>query len=221
MANLPHVWRVLSNKVKLIVKIKYDNFLQDLMRASSGFPGPSLSLVGHDSFENDFLQNQSSLSWREKTKQTLDDIFSGTMWAVPKKFTTWHRKAQKKFGVEKWGPHGDKMIRPKNNIVVCPSCGSFHERQYLCDTCYEKTREASIPIFEEIAKQLGGKPIEKEMGLIFKGEKASNSDSVHIVEVPVERPQIFSKNLLSRTRLDSLKPKDVTTSDTHINNQKN
>lgn len=213
MANLPMVWRSLYNKIR-VIRTSYDKFITDFLRASNSgqdFPGACLAMVD-DNVPKILHQDQSSWTSSEKVKNLLDDIFGPFLRATPKKYRSYWVRQHRKFGMEKWAPHGYKMLRPKDNLVMCSTCGSFHERQYLCDTCYERTREASIPIFEEMAKQLGGKPIDKEIGFIFKGETKTDVDQL-IVEVPVERPPLFSKNLLSKTTMDSASPREATPTD--------
>jgi hypothetical protein len=143
----------------------------------------------------------------------LDDICGPYLRAVPKKYRSYYVRIRRRFGNEKWAPHGAKLLKPKQDLIMCQTCGSFHELKYLCDTCYERTREASIPIFEEMAKQLGGRPITKEIGLLFKGEKVPEGIDQHIVEVPLERPPLFSKNLLSKTNIESVSPKETIATD--------
>jgi len=94
------------------------------------------------------------------------------------------------------------MVKPKTNLIVCRTCGNFYEPQYLCNTCYERVRAASIPIQKAIAAEFTGKPIEQEVQVVFKGESRPVHTDKKIIEVEEERPPWFSKNLLSKTHVD-------------------
>ena len=135
----------------------------------------------------------------------LDNIFDGLLLAVPKKRRSVEKRMSMKFGVKKWAPHGWKMIDPKSNIVTCKTCGHFHELQYLCTNCYEKNKEETVIIQESILKDLGYEVRDKEVRILYSGEERNDED-VRFIEIPKERPNWFSKNLLSKPASDTTGP---------------
>lgn len=46
-------------------------------------------------------------------------------------------RLHRRYGDDNW-THGQKMIKPKNNIATCTRCGNFYELGYICRTCYNK-----------------------------------------------------------------------------------
>jgi len=87
--------------------------------------------------------------------------------------------------------------------MVCNSCGHYHEAGKLCMNCYNKVKEETNEILMAMIKKQGLRPVEKEVIVLYEGEKQEKSDEElerhTIVELPKERPQWFSKNLLQRT----------------------
>lgn len=136
----------------------------------------------------------------------LDNIFDGLLLAVPKKRRSIEKRMSMKFGVKKWAPHGWKMIDPKSNIVTCKTCGHFHELQYLCSKCYERNKEETVIIQESILRDLGYEVRDKEVRILYNGEERNDDEDVRFIEVPKERPNWFSKNLLSKPASDTTGP---------------
>jgi large subunit ribosomal protein L32 len=49
-----------------------------------------------------------------------------------------------------------KLIKIKNNIDICPECGYLKQKHVLCDYCYEKVRQETTKIRQQIGAQEGG-----------------------------------------------------------------
>lgn len=66
---------------------------------------------------------------------------------------------------------------------------------------------------EAIQEKLGLEPIEKEVVVLYSGEKDDKPkeffESKRIVEIPKERPSWFSKNLLQETTQQAANTADV------------
>jgi len=153
------------------------------------------------------LNIPNAMTTNESSKSIIEDIMrEGFVWAVPKRRRTVERRLVRRFGVPEF-PQSCKIIRPKDNITVCDNCGDYHEIHTLCGNCYEKVKEETKLILEEIRKQFKSfEPIEQEVALFYKNEpKDDNLEGKRIVEMDRERPEWFAKNLLSKTMKSSNK----------------
>lgn len=137
----------------------------------------------------------------------LRDIFDGLLLAVPKKRRSIAKRLSMKFGVKKWAPHGWKMIDPKTNIITCWTCGNYHEAQYLCEHCYGKNMEETQVIQKNILEELGYDINDKEVKVLYRGDtRNDDQENIRFVEIPKERPQWFSRNLLSKPASETSGP---------------
>ena len=144
-------------------------------------------------------------------KQVLQEIF-GPLFAVPKKYVTLNVRKRRRGGLDKWAPHGLKLLRPKSDIVSCQTCGHFHELRYLCEKCYERVKAASKPIQEAMVKAFEGRAVDQEVRVRYRGEGTQAAgDTTRFVEVDEPRPQWFTDNLLSKPHRTEL-PRDPVTS---------
>lgn len=129
--------------------------------------------------------------------------------AVPKKYVTLAVRHRRRQGMQKWAPHGAKLLVPKLDIIACQTCGHYHEKRYLCEMCYQRVKEASKPIQEAMVKEFAGQPVDQEISVRYKGETGPTDESVRFVEMDDERPEWFSHNLLSKSHRTDL-PKEPT-----------
>ncbi|KAI1290434.1 39S ribosomal protein L32, mitochondrial [Halotydeus destructor] len=143
-------------------------------------------------------------------KEIVEQTFDGFLWEVQKVRRSVERRTVRKFGAKNWAPHGYKMIDPKSNIIVCHTCGNFHESQYLCNHCYNRVMEETKLIQKQINDAHGYEPIEKEVRVRYKGDQGDYSADARLVEIDSDRPSWFSKNLLSRTTGNVLPETNVT-----------
>ncbi|PSN33038.1 39S ribosomal protein L32 [Blattella germanica] len=104
-----------------------------------------------------------------KRSTSITDIFNdGFLWAVPKGRRSIERRLSRKFGF----PQYDwKMLVPKKNLLVCNTCGHHYEANHLCPHCYEKVHKETEAMQSAIQEELGLSPIEKEVVVLFDGEK--------------------------------------------------
>lgn len=110
------------------------------------------------------------------TKQSsyLNDLLGDSiLWAVPKRRRTLEVRRTRRFGL--WKGVNTKMIPMKTNLLTCIECGGAYEAGHLCNTCYEKIKEITLAMQEEIQKKLGFSPVEKEVAVLFKGEKKEDN----------------------------------------------
>lgn len=142
-------------------------------------------------------------STTDRTKDLLDDIF-GTLFAVPKKRRSEAVKKRMRQGMLKWGPHGQKLLVAKKDIVACQTCGNYHELRYLCETCYQRVKEATKPIQEAMIKAFTGRAVDQDVKVRYRGEAEQLESNVKCIEIDDQRPEWFSQNLMSKTHKTQL-----------------
>lgn len=129
-----------------------------------------VGLPGHDSREED----------------------KGIVWAVPTRRVSLERRQMRRIS------HPFFKIKPKDYIKSCNVCGHFHLAHTICGNCYEKVKQETEKLRDEIANELKLDPVESEVAVVYKGEKPPESTR-RIVEVERPRPAWFSQNLLTRS----------------------
>lgn len=128
----------------------------------------------------------------------LKEIFDGFLWGTPKRRTPRKKLWSRRYGNDNWGS-GTKLWKPKRNIISCLECGSFHEFHTICRSCFDKVSAESQKIIEELRKAWDMQPIDKEVEILYQGEKPGSVESKRIVEMDRPRPLWFSPNLAQRT----------------------
>uniref|UniRef100_A0A8D9BIS7 Large ribosomal subunit protein bL32m n=1 Tax=Cacopsylla melanoneura TaxID=428564 RepID=A0A8D9BIS7_9HEMI len=155
------------------------------------------------------VQNKSLPEPKIVTKLSLRELFdTSILWAAPKRRKSLEKRMQNRYGFpdQVW-----KMLTPRTDLTVCNTCGYTHHRKTLCGSCYAKVKEETTKLQDKIVESLGLSPVEKEVVVLYKGEKENASDEFYknhkVIEVEAERPAWFSKNLLQKT---TQKPSDST-----------
>ncbi|KAH0952498.1 hypothetical protein HN011_001018 [Eciton burchellii] len=143
--------------------------------------------------------------------QSLKEILkNGILWAVPKSRRTIEKRLKRRFGVPEyvWKPHV-----AKTNIIICVHCGHNYEAGHLCGHCYEKIKIETKEMQDAIQKELGLSPVEKDVIVLYDGERDDKLDTYwknqKIVEMPKKRPAWFNRNLLEPTTQEPSDDKDV------------
>lgn len=143
-----------------------------------------------------------------------DLIGNGFLWAVPKHRRSVEKRWKRKFGDPDyiW-----KLLRPRKDLRTCNVCGDDHEAGVLCPTCYKKVIDETKAMQDQIQNELKLEPVEKEVVVLYQGEKVGKPEEFfkgkRIVEMQKERPAWFSKNLLQETTQKNATTKEVKPSD--------
>lgn len=157
-------WRVRPGPIQMC----WELLQRQLQQSWSGFASPQwapalaiqspsiLTELAHDTSEN------------KENSSFLDSIF----WmAAPKNRRTIevNRCRRRNFR---------KLIKIKNNIDICPECGHLKQKHVLCGYCYEKVRQETTKIRQQIWAQEGGpfKAPSVETVVLYTGEKPSEKD---------------------------------------------
>ncbi|KAL1452830.1 hypothetical protein WDU94_007020 [Cyamophila willieti] len=155
------------------------------------------------------VQNKSFPEPKTLTKLSLKELFdTSILWAAPKGRKTLEKRQMNRYGFKDqvW-----KMLMPRTDLTVCNTCGYTHHKKTLCGSCYAKVKEETTKLQDKIVAALGLNPVDKEVVVLYKGEKENASDEFYkthkVIEVEAERPPWFSKNLLQKT---TQKPSDST-----------
>ncbi|RWS31092.1 39S ribosomal protein L32-like protein, partial [Leptotrombidium deliense] len=131
-------------------------------------------------------------------KSILDSIFDGFLWGVPKWRVPVERRLTRKHGSDNWGPHAQKLLKVKKNIVTCNQCGHFHESHCICAVCYQKTKEETLLVQEAMVKEFKLDAVDMEVVVRYEDDEKDVVNDKRLVEIPKKRPQFFSRNLLSK-----------------------
>lgn len=133
---------------------------------------------------------------------------------MPKHRRTIEKRLKRKYGVPEYFY---KMLVPKTRLRVCNQCGHDHELGLMCPHCYDKVRQETELIQEKIQNELGLSPIEKDVIVLYDGEKneqpAEFWQGKRIVEMEKPRPMWFGKNLLQKTTQPLATTKEVKPND--------
>nr|CAH0102569.1 unnamed protein product [Daphnia galeata] len=146
----------------------------------------------------------------------INSIFDGFLWGVPTCRRSAEKRMMRKYGAPKWH---NKLILPRKDIKVCGACGHYHEDKCLCPNCYSKVKAETTVLQEQMIQELGIKPVEKEVAILYQGEKNQFNDEFFkdntVIEVEKARPKWFSKNLLQKSNASvniettTIKPHDL------------
>ncbi|XP_077274109.1 mitochondrial ribosomal protein L32 [Temnothorax americanus] len=189
------------NRLSLALQ-KFQQAIQTIF--GRGFPPGQLCAVECNGFPN--KSKSTSLGGH-----SLKEIFeNGILWAVPKHRRSLEARLKRRFGVMKyvWKPP-----IAKTNILTCTNCGRHYEANRLCGHCYEKVKLETKEMQDAIQKELGLRPVEQNVIVLYDGERESKTDDFwknqRIVELPKKRPSWFHRNLLEPTTQEPSDKKDV------------
>ncbi|XP_033163114.1 39S ribosomal protein L32, mitochondrial [Drosophila mauritiana] len=178
--------------------------LESLFLPHGGHP-PALALAG---FQHDHSPKSSP---EFSLKQLIGD---GMLWAVPKHRRSVEKRLKRKFGHPEYNW---KPLREKRNLRSCLQCGHDHEMGVLCPFCYQKVLKETELMQSKIQETLGLDPVDKEVIVLYEGEKAEQSTDAlknkRIVEMKKPRPMWFTKNLLQKSTQQLSETKEVKPSD--------
>ncbi|XP_059610099.1 large ribosomal subunit protein bL32m [Phlebotomus argentipes] len=169
---------------------------------------PALAVAGVD---NRLERSEQGSGLWESLKNTLEDAI---VWAVPKSRRTVEKRMMRKFG----SPEKPKLLQVKTHLKICITCGHHYEVGVLCPHCYNRVRKETKQMQEEIKQNLGLKPIEQDVIVLYEGEKLQGATAEmwqgkRIVEMKRPRPAWFSKNLMEKTTQPPATTKEVKPTD--------
>ncbi|GAB0093601.1 39S ribosomal protein L32, mitochondrial [Sergentomyia squamirostris] len=173
---------------------------------SRHFPALAVATVE----DNGIRKSPMKLGW-ESLKNTLEDAI---LWAVPKHRRTIEKRWKRKYGSPEYV---QKILVSKKNIKICITCGHHHETGNLCPKCYERVKGETQAMQAEIQKELGLNPIDKDVIVLYEGEKIEGPpeswQGKRIVELKRPRPAWFSRNLMEKTTQPPATTKEVKPTD--------
>ena len=127
----------------------------------------------------------------------IDSIFDGFLWGGGPTFRRSVKvREMRKFGSENWDT-GKKLFPIRKDLKSCISCGHYHEAGRLCRksnienvvdlitppfllfisaNCYAKIKAETTVIQEQMVKEQGLSPIDKEVVIMYDGEKQQHDD---------------------------------------------
>lgn len=146
--------------------------------------------------------NNNNAASIDKVKEILDEIFDSFLLAVPKQRRSEREIRRRRYGVDNYS-HGCHIIRPKQNIIQCHTCGHDMLVGYLCENCYQKNVEETKVIQQAMVKEFGFQPIEQEVAVLYKGEEKTDKPGFRFIPIEKERPAWFSSNLTSRSNVSA------------------
>ncbi|KAG5882796.1 hypothetical protein JTB14_035626 [Gonioctena quinquepunctata] len=156
-----------------------------------GYPPDAFCLAGIEANNHP----RASPAWSLK-----DVLGDGFLWATPKHRRSLEKRMKRRFGSSEYVL---KILTPRTDLRTCNVCGDDHEAGVLCPTCYKKVIDETKAMQEAIQNELKLEPVEKEVVVLYEGERNDKPEEFfegkRIVEMKRPRPSWFSKNLLQQT----------------------
>lgn len=141
----------------------------------------------------------------------INSIFDGFLWGAPTYRRSVEKREMRKYGAENWST-GRKLIPIRKDLKTCYTCGHYHEDGRLCRklrtnlviitvfifisecfyrlaNCYAKIREETKAMQEKMVNELGLEPIDKDVVIMYDGEKHEHDDE--FFQVLLELPRIY------------------------------
>lgn len=132
----------------------------------------------------------------------------GFLWGVPKKRVPVEVRQRRRFKLKY-----TEEYKPATNLISCVDCGSWHQSNTLCGTCYDKVRKETKAIQAQMGCDDWWNTDKKEAVVVYKDDVSSlstdaidfrkpltNTSTHRVVEMPTNRPLWFAKVLLTRPR---------------------
>jgi len=141
-----------------------------------------------------------ALPLQRQTCQEQDSLLQrGFLWVTPRRRRTVEARLNRRFGVKEWGT--SKMIEMNKKIRVDNNTGEYFELGKLAPLTYNKIMKETKLIQQRMAESFGtGTPKDKDVVVLYKGEKKEVPDKFRVIEMDTERPSFFSSNLMQKTR---------------------
>ncbi|XP_041458213.1 39S ribosomal protein L32, mitochondrial-like [Lytechinus variegatus] len=139
------------------------------------------------------LESQNEGRDPRNDPNSIQELFDGFLWAVPKHRRSIQRNRGRRRAL-------DKRVSYNTSLVPCETCGNLRQFGYLCGHCLVKIREETKQIQEEMFGELDKDGVlpDKENVVIYEGETLSEDDvrDKHPIELRKKRPAWFSKDLI-------------------------
>lgn len=176
------------------------SFLSRISRLASSYQ-QTLNRLFRDPFSPEFALAGAHLPLPNHTenhdKNSL--LEKSIFWNTPKRRKTIERRSIAKYGMKEWG--NLKLLTKNKKIRVDHKTGEFFEFGRLAPETYYKIMAETKEIQKKMAEAFFLKPKDKEVVVSYKGEQQLNEDGKHVIEMEKPRPQIFSSNLMQKTKV--------------------
>ncbi|XP_034942721.1 39S ribosomal protein L32, mitochondrial [Chelonus insularis] len=159
----------------------------------------------------DLTSHQCLPKYHASSSKSLEDVLKdGILWAVPKRRRAVEDRWCRKFGIKGLVY---KILEPKKDLLVCPTCGHNYEAGRICNHCYLRVKSETTEMQNTVIKTLGLEPVEKEVVVLYEDEKLTKTSEFwkgqRIIELPKKRPAWYHSNLLQPTTQEPSDSTDV------------
>ncbi|XP_039267865.2 large ribosomal subunit protein bL32m-like [Styela clava] len=153
--------------------------------ASSNYPRTVLASPEGFMFDNNTQEMEDPLSW--------DGILlAGGLGGCPKHKPSYERRKKEKRDLRRWS----KYIRSRHMIISCDSCGGYHKKYHLCESCYDQTRYETHLVRKKLNES--GLDLSEETVVQYKDEKGrfNFEENKQVLTIDRNRPMgWFSQGL--------------------------
>lgn len=94
-----------------------------------------------------------------------------------------------------------KYGTPRQDLHQCLECGTWHEKKTICGHCYDRIRKETQAMKDAFPNkdEFNYNSPQEEIVYVYRNDQSIPSDGKkRIVEIPRERPNWFSKNLIPK-----------------------
>ena len=94
-----------------------------------------------------------------------------------------------------------KYGRPRQDLHQCLECGTWHEKKTICGHCYDRIRKETAEMKDSYPNkdEFHYNYPSQEIVYVYQNDQPlADETNKRIVEIPRERPNWFSKNLIPK-----------------------
>lgn len=93
-----------------------------------------------------------------------------------------------------------KYGTPRQDLHQCLECGTWHEKKTICGHCYDRIRKETQAMKDAFPNkdEFHHNHPQEEIVYVYKNDPTISDGKKRLVEIPRERPNWFSKNLIPK-----------------------
>ncbi|XP_076437274.1 large ribosomal subunit protein bL32m-like [Babylonia areolata] len=190
-------------KCMTLLSSECHRFIRDLrvitaVLQNHGNGPPALDLVTVNNHQP-CLRPKDSDKTGDTSRDVLDSVFSSVLLAVQRSRRSLEKRMTRRMQM---AGHYEYAV-PRKDIVVDLDTGHWKEKGTICRHHYEKVKEETKKMQEELGEAMQYTADQKEVVFLYEGEESEaphqREKGRHVVQMKKERPSWFPRALLEKS----------------------